>query len=911
VLRALDSSLNGLSSQTASERLKTLPPPVSAQKHGLSGALLLQLRSPLNAVLLAGGALSFMFGSFMDVGLILGTIVVNAIVGSWQEGQANKAAQALETMGSPQTRVLRDGREQTISSRELVPGDVLILWTGDRVGADARVLQSSGLEVDEAALTGESLPVAKAPDALDDGGRIVLEGSDVTTGSGRVVAVGVGRGTRMGATAAALASETRATSPLDQKLNGVLGQSLPWSVGAGALVAGSAVLRGASVASQAALGASVAVSAVPEGLPLLAKMGEAAVARRLSSRGALVRRLSSVEALGRVDVACTDKTGTLTQGKLALRVVADFDSQVELPPPPEKRSENPAASGVQERQPRHDDQAELSPSSNPENPPTQEGFQTTSEGEEPIEIPDSLREVLRCAGLASPHPDAPDAASHPTDVSVVRGAERVGLGEELRRERIAESPFDPVRAFHAALVGEQLCVKGATEALLPRCAFVLRGGARVPLDEALRRELNERAISLAAQGLRLLLVAQAEDEADVTDPRELTALGFVGISDPLRAGVSEAVGRCHAAGIRVIMLTGDHPATARAIAREAGLFAWANADNLSEEDRVLTGQGLGELVNGELDAVLERTVVVARATPLDKVRIVESLQRRGHVVAMTGDGVNDAPALRLADAGVAMGQGGTEVARQAADVVLAHDDFSTLVEALVEGRSFWRNVRRALGLLIGGNVGEVALQVGAGLLGMVPPLSTTQVLAVNLITDVLPAVAIALQKPESRDLASLSREGTQAMDAPLRRDIVRRGTAVAVPSLLGYIIGSALGGPSQGRSAAFIGVVVTQMAQTLAAGRTEGGLTRPVAGAVAASLSLLGLALVVPSLRVVFSLVVPTPITWALIGGEALLALLMSRTPPLPTFLALPPTPRLARAKPPLRVLPPAALAPA
>ena len=878
VVRSLDSTPQGLTQQKAQDRLKTLPPPIQAEKHGLAEALWLQFRLPINVVLLGGGALSFLFGSYTDVALIAGTIVLNAIVGAWQEGQADKAAQALETMGSPQVCVLRDGEPQVLASRELVPGDVMVLASGDRVAADARVLEASSLEVDEAALTGESLPVVKSPEGGEEASRIVLEGSDVTTGSGRALVVAVGRGTRMGATAASLASETRAPSPLDHKLNGVLGRSLPWSLGAGALVAASAVLRGAPIASQAALGASVAVSAVPEGLPLLAKMGEAAVARRLATRGALVRRLTSVEALGRVDVACTDKTGTLTQGRLSLRVVADLDSQSELPAP--------------------------------------------QEGEALIEIDDTMRLVLRCAGLASPHPDAPDAASHPTDVSVVRGAERIGLGSEMRQEREAESPFDPVRAFHAAQVGGSVCVKGATEAILPRCSFVRRDGQTVPVDEALREELSQRAIALSQQGLRVLMVAQAEqvledqsDESAVTDPRELTALGFIGISDPLRPKVQEAVSRCHSAGIRVIMLTGDHPATARAIAAQAGLFLWPDKSEQSEEGRVLTGSQLSELVNGELDSALERAVVVARATPLDKVRIVESLQRRGHIVAMTGDGVNDAPALRLADAGVAMGKGGTEVARQAADVVLAEDDFSTLVEALVEGRSFWRNVRRALGLLIGGNAGEVGLQVGAGLLGMVPPLTTTQVLAVNMITDVLPAIAVALQQPENRDLSALAREGTQAMDKPLQQDILRRGSAVAIPSLLGYILGTALGGEAQGRSAAFIGVIVTQMAQTLDAGRSEGGLSRPVLGAVAGSLGLLGTALAIPTLRDLFGLVIPTPLVWALIAAEAGLAVTMSRTLPLPGTRPDPvappkPAPRALDVPPKPRALPGPSLAP-
>ncbi len=305
----------------------------------------------------------------------------------------------------------------------------------------------------------------------------------------------------------------------------------------------------------------------------------------------------------------------------------------------------------------------------------------------------------------------------------------------------------------------------------------------------------------------MLVVAEGSSGIPVEDPHGLVALGFLGISDPLRPGVPAAVRRCHDAGVRVVMLTGDHPATARTIANEAGLPV--------DEHGILTGSDIAELDNGELDRRLEHAAVIARVTPLDKLRIVESLQRQGHIVAMTGDGVNDAPALRLADVGVAMGRGGTEVARQAADVVLADDDFSTLVEALVEGRSFWRNIRRALGLLLGGNLGELGLEVGASVLGLASPLTSRQILAVNLVTDVLPALAVALQQPEHRHLSALAREGASALDAPLRNDILRRGLATGAPTLAAHLLMLRSGGLPEARAVAFASIVSTQLAQTL------------------------------------------------------------------------------------------------
>jgi calcium-translocating P-type ATPase len=814
VLRQLKTTREGLTSAEARERWRSRPEVQEAG--GLVALMLDQVKSPLVAVLGVGAALSVAMGALGDVAMIASVVAANALVGAWQEGRAGAATKALHELSAGSARALRDRRQTTVPQADLVPGDVILLASGDHVPADARIIAAEALEVDEAALTGESIPVVKSVDDGSESGRIVLEGTGVTTGTGRAVVVAVGEDTRLGAIAAALAESSDRQSPLDERLGKMLVRGLPLIAASGLVVTAAGVLWGQSPLAQLALGASVAIAAVPEGLPLLGGVAEAAVAQRLAKRQALVTRLSAVEALGRVDVACVDKTGTLTTGTPAVTLVADA-----------WRAQAP-----------------------------------------PTKLTPALHVVLRTAAIASPSPDALDAAAHPTDVAVLAAARAAGVHDGLNM-REAESRFDPARSFHATRAGGRVAIKGAVEVLVGRCTHIRRKDRDVPLDDDGRARLLDRAATLAGQGLRILLVAEGPGHASVEDPQELTALGFVGISDPLRPGAAAAVRRCRAAGVRVVMLTGDHPATAKAIARDAGLPA--------EDERVLTGDEVTGLDDETLGERLERATIIARTTPLQKLRIVEILRGGGHVVAMTGDGVNDAPALRLADVGVAMGRGGTEVARRAADLVLIDDEFATLAEALVEGRGFWHNMRRALGLLLGGNAGEVGLMTAAAVSGLASPLTTRQVLTVNLVTDVLPAVSVAVQAPEHRNLAALSREGGAALDAPLRADIIRRGIATGAPSFGAYMLASRVVSPAAARSVAYVSVVTTQLAQTVEVGQAEGRLTRSVLGAVAASLGVVGMTLAVPSVRSFLGLATPTVPGLVIAGGASLLAVAVAR----------------------------------
>jgi cation-transporting ATPase I len=818
VLAALDTRPEGLSTGEAEQRYQ--PPESADRPNPVLSAVLDQLRSPLTGILAGAAGVSLLLGAAGDVAMLGAVIAVNTAVGTWQERQAGRAAEALAEMSARTTSVLRDGVIARLAVDQLVPGDVIVLGTGDRVPADARLIEAEDLEVDEAPLTGESLPVAKTAEGGSATSRIVLEGSDVTVGRARAVVVAVGSHTRMGATAAAVALQQTSESPLGRRLSQMFRQGLPLVAACGLLVTGAGLLWGRPLVPQLTLGVSIAVAALPEGLPLLAGVAQASVARRLSGRDALVRRLAAVEALGRVDVACTDKTGTLTTGRLTLTRVADMVDSVSLP----------------------------------------------------CELSSPWRAIVEAGALASPAPDAEHASAHPTDVAVIEGAQDAGVTIAQELERAAEEPFDPARGFHATLAAGRLYVKGASEVLAERCRCVRRDGRDVELDDAGRAALLERAEALSGQGLRVLMVCEGPGEAAPEDPSGLTAIGYLGISDPIRPGVADAVARCEAAGVRVVMLTGDHPATAVAVARDAGL-------SLDGSD-VLTGPELAALDDAALSDRLDRTQVVARVTPLDKLRIVEALQRRGHVVAMTGDGVNDAPALRLADVGVAMGARGTDVAREAADVVIADDEFSTLVETFVEGRTFWHNIRRALGLLLGGNAGEVGLMVLAGAAGLLPPLSTRQVLAVNLVSDILPAVAVAVAEPEHRDLAGLAREGTVALGGPLRRDIIRRGVATAVPSFLAYALTRLRGGggadPRRASAVAFITIVGGQLAQTLELG-AEGRRSHAVDLAVAGSAAFIAAAVALPPLQGFLGLAVPGPFGLLMCAGATLASVTISR----------------------------------
>ncbi|HYL51073.1 MAG TPA: HAD-IC family P-type ATPase, partial [Acidimicrobiia bacterium] len=729
-----------------------------------------ELANPLTLLLAAGGALSTLAGSVTDGVLITGVLGVNAVVGAAQRLRTEEAIGRLGASVSKRlVRIRRDGVEHSVPPGELVDGDLLVLQAGDVVPADSRIVRAVGLEADESALTGESLPVPKGKDAVAfdaavaDRASMVYSGTAIAAGRGDAIVVATGAHTeaRRG-----IAEGDRAPATgVEIRLENLSRKTVPVVLAAGGLLTGSALLRGVQTREAVSTGVSLAAAAVPEGLPFLATVAQSGAARRLARQGVLVRNARVLEALGRADVLCFDKTGTLTEGRLQLRSVSDGDVAETMP---------------------------------------------AIEGARCLVLAAALRATPRARGRELPHP---------TDQAIVDGAAALELRTEFGAEgwhKIASLPFAPSRGYHAVLgegdTGALVTVKGAPEVVLPRCGTWRRGDEVIELDQRQRLRLERRVERFARQGLRVLAVAErhTSGRGDLDDARiaRLELLGFVMVADATRSDAIAPIAQLQRAGIAVVMLTGDHPSTAHAIASELGLL----------DGEVVSGLQLDELADEALEALLEHATVFARVTPAHKVRIVQAFQRRGRVVAMTGDGANDAQAIRLADIGIAFGPRATPAARGAADLVVVDDRVETLITAIIEGRAMWASVRDALALLLGGNLGEVIFTTGVGLVTGRSPLNARQLLAVNLLTDLAPAMAIALQPPLTRDV-DLRREGPDtSLGSALARDVAVRAAATATAAGAAWTVARFTGTPARARTVALAALVGAQLGQTIVIG---------------------------------------------------------------------------------------------
>jgi len=747
--------LTGLTTRQAEEKLQQAGPNQlkAKKKKSLLARFLGQFADPMIIILLAAAVISFVVAlnghdanEFFEPILILLIVVANAIMGVSQESKAEKALDALKELSAPHARVLRDGTVQMVDSAVVVPGDVVLIEAGDFIPADGRLLESASLKCEESALTGESVPSEKdasaevaADAALGDRLNMVFSGCSVAYGRGRFVVTATGMHTEMGRIAGMLNEEDDAKTPLQFKL-----AKLSKLLGIGALVICVAIFAlgyfafGLDLLDTFMVAVSLAVSAIPEGLPAIVTIVLAIGVQRMVKRNAIIRRLPAVETLGSASVICSDKTGTLTQNRMTL--VKAYE----------------APSGVME---------DIS----------------SDNGE-------AVRKLLLYATLCTDgtvvfEGDAVKHIGDPTETSIVLAAHNNGMDKETlttRFPRLAEVPFDSDRKLMSVICeveGKLMVItKGALDSLAPRCVAGDLERGRLENDA-----MSEKALRVLAVGYKQIDALPDKIDSETVE-NGLTFLGLVGMIDPPRPEVREAVKVCRAAGIRPVMITGDHVVTAAAIADDLGIRR--------EGDLAITGAELALMSEQELDAQVDKITVYARVSPEDKIRIVKAWQSRGQVVAMTGDGVNDAPALKAADIGCAMGITGTDVAKGAADMTLTDDNFTTIVDAVSEGRGIYDNIRKVVGYLLGTNIGEVLTVLVAMLVWRESPLVSMQLLWINLVTDGLPAIALGREAVEKDIMTRPPRPKDEGIFAGgLGMQVVLQGIMFALLTLVAYALG--------------------------------------------------------------------------------------------------------------------------
>ncbi|MEV0978869.1 cation-translocating P-type ATPase [Streptomyces sp. NPDC049915] len=774
-----------------------------------------ELHDPLTPVLTVGSAAEAILGSAADALLVVGALDLNALVGGIQRLRAERALSGLLAEHKRKARLTsEEWREpRTVDAAKLHPGDVIDLKADDVVPADARLLWADGLEVDESALTGESLPVDKVTDAcpaaaVAERRCMVFEGTTVVAGHARAVVVETGERTEA-SRAVHLAAKKPPSAGVQARLQELTRKALPLTLAGGAAVTGLSLLRGTPIREAVSGGVAVAVAAVPEGLPLVATVAQLAAARRLSRRGVLVRAPRTLEALGRMDTICFDKTGTLTENRLRLVRVTDADGTVR------KRDEAPGS-----------------------------------------------RTLIQAARACPQLNGGSDRPVHATDEAVLEAA--ADDPEWTQEEAL---PFEAARGYaaavgHAGDGGRVLVVKGAPENVLPACG-----------DRA--EAASDTAHALAADGLRVLAVAErrlddAESAADALEEslRELEFTGLVALADVARDTSNALVHGLREAGVRPVMLTGDHPQTARAIAVELG---WP------EDTGVVTGDELAAADRAERARMLGDCGVVARVAPEQKLQVVEALRDAGRVVGMVGDGANDAAAIRAADIGVGINARGSAAARNAADLVLTDDDLGVLVEAVGEGRALWHSVADAIAILIGGNAGEVGFGIVGTLLGGRAPLSTRQMLLVNLFTDLFPAMAVAVTPEKDPTEEASGPLGSSMLGEPLIEQIRHRALTTCLGAVVAWLFGRFTPGTTRrSTTMALCAVVGTQLAQTLADRRGSPLVRVTVLGSAAA----LVLLVQTPGASQVFGCTPLGPLAWAGVAAAIALALAGQRALP-------------------------------
>jgi Ca2+-transporting ATPase len=725
-LERLSSSVTGLSSGEAATRLNQFGPNELQTQGSVSPwtILLEQFKNVLIIILLLATTLSAFLGHGVEAIAITVIVLFAVILGFIQEFRAERAIEALREMAAPNATVLRDEREQRVPARELVPGDLIVLATGDKVPADARLTEAINLQTVEAPLTGESAPVEKHSEPLTDDQlppadqkNMAFAGTAVTYGRGRALIVATGMATEFGKIARMLEEVDTAKTPLQKNLDRI-GKSLARAAFAVVLViVAVGLFRGQPFVEMLIFGVALAVAVVPEALPAVVTISLALGVKRMVRRNALVRRLPAVETLGSTSVICSDKTGTLTKDEMTVRRLYVAGHIIEV-----------SGTGY-------------------------EPLGTFSQNGSDFAQSEPLSLLLRAAALAS---DARveqkngfgtwEVKGDPTEGALVVAAAKAGLNKvelDIQFARVSEIPFTAetkrMTTLHRTTSDVVAYAKGAPEVIVQSCESVLTETGVESLDDAHRAEVLERARQMAGEAMRVLAIAYKPGATLKDAERDMTLLGLAGMIDPPRPEAKAAVQKCNEAGIKVIMITGDHPLTAKAVAEELAI---------TKGGRIVNGADLEAMDDTQLEREVESIEVCARVSPAHKLRVVTALQNRGQVVAMTGDGVNDAPALKKADIGIAMGITGTDVSKEAAAMMLTDDNFASIVAAVEEGRGIFSNIKKYLMYLLSSNIGEIGLMAGATLAGLPLPLSAVQILYVNLATDGLPALALAVDPPE-------------------------------------------------------------------------------------------------------------------------------------------------------------------
>jgi P-type Ca2+ transporter type 2C len=776
VEKALDSDFSsGLSKDEVKKRIKNNGYNELDEGEKQSALLLFfsQFKDFMVVVLLAATLISGLLGEYIDAIAIIAIVIINGFLGFFQERKAEKSLQALKELSAPQVQVLREAEWIKIPSKEVVIGDVIRFTSGDRIGADVRLIDEKSLEIEESALTGESLPVSKNTEILrtpkpgiGDMENIAFMGTMVTRGSGIGVVVATGMKTAMGQIADLLQNADSMTTPLQRRLEQLGKILITVAILLTVLVVAVGVLQGQELYTMFLAGVSLAVAAIPEGLPAIVTVALSLGVQKMIKKNAIVRKLPAVETLGCASVICSDKTGTMTQNKMAVTHLWSSGQTWQV-------------DGVG-----YEPKGQFYRNDKPINPKDEKALQQM------------LMFGMLCNHSRLIQKDAEIMIDgDPTEGALLVSAMKAGYDRNklLAEYTIAnEFPFDSARKMMSVFVKDQqgrqfIVTKGAPDVLIGKCESVLWGGKSQYLSNNIKTNVQEAIDGLASKALRTIAIAYKpvpantfilnEQEAE----KDLIFIGVQGMIDPPRPEVKKAVKECREAGIKTVMITGDHVITAKAIAKQLGI--------MTKNSKVLDGKALSEMTVDELEDVVDDVSVFARVSPEHKLKIVKAFQNRGHVVAMTGDGVNDAPAIKAADIGVAMGITGTDVAKEASSLVLLDDNFATIKAAIIEGRNIYENIRKFVRYLLASNVGEILVMLFAMLLALPLPLVPIQILWVNLVTDGLPAMALGLDRPEDDVMKRSPRSPKEGVfSRGLGWKVVSRGFLIGLVTLFAFMI---------------------------------------------------------------------------------------------------------------------------